>query len=135
MDSVGKRIVGFSCLPSPPLSLSSPTPSPQPTLLRTLEEAQRVRESASAFWRAPVQSVNVDPELIRDLPFVNRVPNLEAALKALLHNQRGSWKASGDRRYQLLFCAQLFGVGKTAFGKKLAEGLSAGVGGRLAYHR
>ena len=100
-----------------------------------MDEAQRVRESALAFWCAPVQSVDVDPELIRDLPFVNRVPNLEAAVKALLHNQRGSWQASGDRRYQLLFCAQLFGVGKTAFGKKLAEGLNAGVGGRLAYHR
>ncbi len=66
---------------------------------------------------------------------VNRVPNLEAALKALTMNQWRSWRESTDRRYQLLFCAQLFGVGKTAFGKKLAEGLNAGVGGRLAYHR
>ncbi len=91
--------------------------------------------AALAFWRAPVASVDVGSGRVQDLPLVNRVPNLEAALKALLHNQRGSWQASGDRRYQLLFCAQLFGVGKTAFGKKLAEGLNAGVGGRLAYHR
>jgi len=94
-----------------------------------------VRESASAFWRAPVASVDIEPGRVSGLPFVNRVPNLEAALQALVDNQEDAWRGSGDRRYQLLFCAQLFGVGKTAFGKKLAEGLSAGVGGRLAYHR
>ena len=28
----------------------------------------------------------------------------------------------------------LFGIGKTTFGQLLAEGVSVGVGGRLAYH-
>ena len=54
---------------------------------------------------------------------------------ALTMNQRHAWVKSTDRRYKLLFCAQLFGVGKSAFGEKLAERLKAGVGGRLAYHR
>ena len=107
----------------------------QPALPRTVDDMDRVKAAALAFWCGPVQPVNVHAEGLEGLPFVNRVSNLEAALKALTMNQWRSWQASGDRRYQLLFCAQLFGVGKTAFGKKLAEGLNAGVGGRLAYHR
>jgi hypothetical protein len=72
-----------------------------------------------------------------DLPCMNRVPNLEAALQALVRNQLCSWAGSGDPRYSLtlVLCAQLYGIGKCTFGKTLAEGLRAGVGGRLAYHR
>lgn len=107
----------------------------QPALFRSLADREAVLAAASAFWRAPAQPVDLDPKAIEGLPFVNRVPNLESALEALMLNQGRSWMESGDRRYTLLFCAQLFGMGKTSFGKRLAEGLKAGVAGRLAYHR
>jgi signal recognition particle GTPase len=101
-----------------------------------LDDARAVLTAASAFWRAPVQPKAVNPKSIEMLPLVNRVPNLEAALEGLLANQTRSWLRSGsrDKRYKLVVLAQLFGVGKTTSGEKLAEGLNAGVGGRLVYH-
>ena len=118
------------CSFSPPLATSR-----QPTLLRTDDDIKSVTEAASAFWHGPVQPANADDRSVEGLPFVNRVPNLEAAMTALTMNQRRAWSESTDRRYQLVFGAQMFGVGKSAFGKKLAEGLKVGIGGRLAYHR
>ena len=111
---------------------------PAQAVIRTLDDSRAVLRAASAFWRAPVQPKAVNAKSIEMLPLVNRVPNLEAALEGLLANQTRSWLRSGspgrDKRYKLVVLAQLFGMGKTTSGEKLAEGLNAGVGGRLVYH-
>jgi hypothetical protein len=94
-----------------------------------------VTAAALAFWQAPVKPVAVSRDGVTGLPFMNRQSNLEDALGHIRFNQVSAVAGSRDRQYRLPFCAQLFGVGKTSFAAKLAEGLNAGFGGRLAYYQ
>lgn len=69
------------------------------------------------------------------MPFVNRVSQLDRASQALLHNTSLALSGGDTQKYELVFCSQLFGAGKTSFAKRLAVGLDAAFGGALSYVR
>ena len=83
-----------------------------------------------------VEYVDSSNGVVDRLPFVNRVVQLDRAARALLHNTSTALRRGGDtQRMELVLCSQLFGVGKTTFAERLADGLNIAFEGKLSYAR
>lgn len=96
--------------------------------------------AAHAFYVRENEIVEVEYTQISDgivgcLPFVNRIIQLDRASRALLHNKSLVLSCGDTQRLQLVLCSQLFGVGKTTFAQRLAEGLNEAFKCRLSYVR
>ena len=95
-------------------------------------EDAAVLKAAQAVWTS-ADVVDLGKTGYEALPYVNRLPALEAAAKALLRNLRKSASTmdTDPRLYELVACAQLFGTGKTRFAQRLSAGLTAGFKNRM----
>ena len=103
-------------------------------------DANALLESARAIYIREDDILCIDQRDAADarvykLPFVNRVEQLVLAADALLQNVQLALSKGDSRRYKLVFCAQLFGAGKTSFAERLAQGLEKAYGGKLVYAR
>lgn len=103
-------------------------------------DASALLESARAIYIREDDIVCIDQRdaanaRVYTLPFVNRVEQLVLAADALLQNVQLALSKGDSRRYKLVFCAQLFGAGKTSFAERLALGLKKAYGGKLVYAR
>ena len=88
-------------------------------------------EAARKVWRTE-DRVDLGKTKFRLLPYVNRLPALEAAAVALLENlEAAKSRYSDSRQFELVVCAQLFGTGKTSFAHRLSAGLAAGFRNRM----
>ena len=88
-------------------------------------------EAARKVWDRK-ESIDLEETKFLKLPYVNRLPALEAAAVALLRNLYAAEDPDSDsRQFQLVVGAQLFGTGKTSFARRLSAGLAAGFKGRM----
>ena len=88
-------------------------------------------EAARKVWDRK-ESIDLYESDFLELPYVNRVPALEAAAVALVQNLRAADNPRADsRQFQLVVGAQLFGTGKTSFARRLSAGLAAGFRNRM----
>ena len=88
-------------------------------------------EAARKVWDRK-ESIDLYESDFLELPYVNRVPALEAAAVTLLRNLYAAEDPDSDsRQFRLVVGAQLFGTGKTSFAHRLSAGLAAGFGNRM----